>query len=351
MHGRELRAWVGSFRVHVATRPACNLTCARSGLCLQMCDFTGEEIAQLVHEDLAGDASGAPPHCHERTGWYTQETVDTMRKLLKSSLAQLAAGKGAGPARPAAAQPPLPGAPPAGPLSSRISAKASAGGPLADVGGSDLMAHTCPNVGAEDASPAHPTVASVTDDTNAPTHHTVCEDREAAVGDAGRVAEHGGQRASVGVPATAAVLGSAAGGVTAFGIFGDDVHEMFDEDSDAEGDLQKAEEEEEEDDDDDDDDAQEHEEEDDELREQGGALKAASGVKRRRDANGMMEEEAGGTEEDGDDDDDDDDDDDGDFDDDFGYEDNEEHVDEYDDDDNDDDDDDDDEPSLMFRGQ
>jgi hypothetical protein len=64
----------------------------------QMCDFKGDELVQLVHEEIAPEfalppqpAGGSgPARPHEKFGWYSQSTIENLRRLLKQSLQTLA---------------------------------------------------------------------------------------------------------------------------------------------------------------------------------------------------------------------------------------------------------------------
>ena len=54
----------------------------------QMCDFKGEAVVQLVHEDDASSDRAA--RCHKLHGWYSQAKMEKLRRLVKQSMLQLA---------------------------------------------------------------------------------------------------------------------------------------------------------------------------------------------------------------------------------------------------------------------
>ena len=59
----------------------------------QMCDFTGDALVQLVHEE---ESATAMQRCHKAHGWYTSDNMEKARLLLKQSMLQLARGAAGG---------------------------------------------------------------------------------------------------------------------------------------------------------------------------------------------------------------------------------------------------------------
>ena len=82
----------------------------------QMCDFKGEAVVQLVHEDDNNNhqqVSASSDACHKQYGWYSGAKMDRLRRLVKQSMMDLARqAEGGRPGRPRLLPPAERAAPP-----------------------------------------------------------------------------------------------------------------------------------------------------------------------------------------------------------------------------------------------